>query len=86
ERAITRGELAAQALAIAAGLRAAGVGHGEAVEISLPRGPAQIAAAFGVLAAGACYVPVDVAQPPARRALIEQAAGIRAVIGVTPEP
>ncbi|WP_038771215.1 condensation domain-containing protein, partial [Burkholderia pseudomallei] len=29
----------------AAGLRAAGVGHGEAVEISLPRGPAQIAAA-----------------------------------------
>ncbi|MXN77939.1 amino acid adenylation domain-containing protein [Burkholderia sp. 4701] len=82
----TRGALAAQALAIAGGLRAAGVGHGDAVEISLPRGPAQIAAVFGVLAAGACYVPVDVAQPPARKALIERAAGIKAVIGDAPAP
>lgn len=86
ERALTRGELAAQALAIAGGLRAAGVGHGDAVEIRLPRGPEQIAVAFGVLAAGACYVPVDIAQPPARRALIERAAGIRAAIGEAPAP
>ncbi|MCM3113671.1 AMP-binding protein, partial [Lederbergia lenta] len=56
DRAVTRGELAAQALAIAGGLRAAGIGHGDAVEISLPRGPEQVAAVFGVLAAGACYV------------------------------
>ncbi|WP_009900935.1 amino acid adenylation domain-containing protein, partial [Burkholderia thailandensis] len=55
-------------------------------EIRLPRGPEQIAAAFGVLAAGACYVPVDIAQPPARRALIERAAGIRAAIGEAPAP
>ncbi|PHP87690.1 non-ribosomal peptide synthetase [Burkholderia sp. AU18528] len=81
DRAVTRGELAAQALAVAGGLRAAGIGHGDAVEISLPRGPAQVAAVFGVLAAGACYVPLDVAQPVARKALIERAAGVKAAIG-----
>ncbi|MGU7852322.1 amino acid adenylation domain-containing protein [Burkholderia orbicola] len=83
DRAVTRGELAAQALAIAGGLRAAGIGHGDAVEISLPRGPEQVAAVFGVLAAGACYVPLDIAQPVARKALIERAAGVKAVIGDT---
>ncbi|MBL3966466.1 amino acid adenylation domain-containing protein, partial [Burkholderia sp. KCJ3K979] len=83
DRAVTRGELAAQALAIAGGLRAAGIGHGDAVEISLPRGPAQVAAVFGVLAAGACYVPLDIAQPVARKALIERAAGVKAVIDDT---
>ncbi|HHT9057135.1 TPA: non-ribosomal peptide synthetase, partial [Burkholderia cenocepacia] len=80
DRAVTRGELAAQALAIAGGLRAAGIGHGDAVEISLPRGPEQVAAVFGVLAAGACYVPLDIAQPVARKALIERAAGVKAAI------
>lgn len=81
EHRVTRGELAAQALAIAGGLRSAGIGHGDAVEISLPRGPAQVAAVFGVLAAGACYVPIDIAQPVARKMLIERAAGVKAVIG-----
>ncbi|MBY8605925.1 amino acid adenylation domain-containing protein [Burkholderia arboris] len=83
EHVVTRGELATRALAIAGGLRAAGIGHGDAVEISLPRGPAQVAAVFGVLAAGACYVPLDIAQPVARKALIERAAGVKAVIGDT---
>ena len=42
-----------------------------------------MAAVFGVLAAGACYVPLDIAQPAARKALIERAAGVKAVIGDT---
>ncbi|WP_342705303.1 amino acid adenylation domain-containing protein [Burkholderia arboris] len=83
EHVVTRGELATRALAIAGGLRAAGIGHGDAVEISLPRGPAQVAAVFGVLAAGACYVPLDIAQPVARKALIERAAGVKVAIGDT---
>ena len=37
---------------------------------------------FGV-PAGACYVPLDIAQPAARKALIERAAGVKAVIGDT---
>jgi len=79
--AISRGALAELALRVAAGLKAVGVGYGDAVEISLPRSPEQIAAVFGVLAVGACYVPIDQSQPPARQKLIETAAEIKAVIG-----
>ncbi len=77
---VTRGALADVILRIAAGLRDAGVGYGDAVEISLPRGPRQVAAVFAVLSVGACYVPLDVNQPPARRRLIEESAGVRLVI------
>ncbi len=77
-------ELAEHALRVAAGLLDAGMRQGEAVEVCLPRGPWQIAAVFGVLAAGGCYVPVDTAQPPARRSLIESAAGITRVIADQP--
>lgn len=76
--------LANQALRVAAGLLDAGMRPGEAVEVCLPRGPGQVAAVFGVLAAGGCYVPVDTAQPPARRSLIESAAGISRVIAEQP--
>ncbi|UHG95087.1 non-ribosomal peptide synthetase [Pseudomonas sp. 7-41] len=80
----TYNDLATQALRIAAGLLEAGMRQGEAVEVCLPRGPRQIAAVFGVLAAGGCYVPVDTAQPVARRSLIESAAGITRVIADQP--
>ncbi|AKA24237.1 non-ribosomal peptide synthetase [Pseudomonas chlororaphis] len=80
----TYGELAARALRVAGGLLEVGMRPGEAVEICLPRGPAQVVAVFGVLAAGGCYVPVDTAQPPARRSLIESAAGIALVIAEQP--
>nr|VVH83158.1 Anguibactin system regulator [Pseudomonas aeruginosa] len=52
DQRVTRGELAERALRIAGGLREAGVRPGDAVEVSLPRGPQQVAAVFGVLAAG----------------------------------
>ncbi|MGE7955558.1 amino acid adenylation domain-containing protein [Pseudomonas sp. NPDC089530] len=84
EQRCTYGELAARALRVAGGLLEAGMRPGEAVEICLPRGLGQIVAVFGVLAAGGCYVPVDTAQPPARRGLIEAAAGIALVIAEQP--
>ncbi|MCT5765537.1 pyochelin non-ribosomal peptide synthetase PchE, partial [Pseudomonas aeruginosa] len=59
---------------------------GDAVEVSLPRGPQQVAAVFGVLAAGACYVPLDIDQPPARRRLIEEAAGVCLAITEEDDP
>ncbi|WP_442113750.1 amino acid adenylation domain-containing protein [Pseudomonas sp. NUPR-001] len=80
EQRCTYGELATRSLRVAAGLLEAGMRQGEAVEICLPRGIEQIVAVFGVLAAGGCYVPVDTAQPPARRRLIEASAGISLVI------
>ncbi|MBF3005459.1 AMP-binding protein, partial [Pseudomonas aeruginosa] len=63
-----------------------GVRPGDAVEVSLPRGPQQVAAVFGVLAAGACYVPLDIDQPPARRRLIEEAAGVCLAITEEDDP
>nr|WP_198015488.1 non-ribosomal peptide synthetase [Marichromatium purpuratum] len=80
EHRLGYGELAAEALRIGALLRARGVAAGEAVAVSLPRGPAQVAAVYGVLAAGACYVPVGVRQPAARQARIHASAAIRWVL------
>ncbi|MBW3667581.1 MAG: amino acid adenylation domain-containing protein, partial [Actinobacteria bacterium] len=77
----TYGELAAAATSLAAGLAALGVGPGDAVVVSLPKGPAQVEAVLGVLAAGGVYVPVGVDQPPARRARILAASGARVVLG-----
>lgn len=83
----TYAELANRALRVAAGLLAAGMRQGDAVEVCLPRGLEQVVAVFGVLAAGGCYVPIDTAQPAARRSLIEAAAGISLVIAdQAPQP
>ncbi|QVI22111.1 amino acid adenylation domain-containing protein [Nocardia tengchongensis] len=67
---LTYRELAAQALAVAGALRAAGVRPGDAVAVQLPKGPDQILATVGVLAAGAVYVPIGFDQPEGRRAEI----------------
>ncbi|MGW2660913.1 non-ribosomal peptide synthetase [Nocardia tengchongensis] len=67
---LTYCELAAQALAVAGALRAAGVRPGDAVAVQLPKGPDQILATVGVLAAGAVYVPIGFDQPEGRRAEI----------------
>lgn len=53
----TYGTLAAQALRTAAALAAAGVRPGDLVAVTLPKGPEQVAAVLGTLAAGAAYVP-----------------------------
>ncbi|MFE3256751.1 amino acid adenylation domain-containing protein [Nocardia sp. NPDC059229] len=66
-RVLTYGELAGQALAVAGALRAAGVRPGDAVAVQLPKGPDQILASAGVLAAGGVYVPIGFDQPAARR-------------------
>jgi mycobactin phenyloxazoline synthetase len=74
---LTYGELAGRALKIAASLD---VSPGDAVGVSLPKGPDQIAAVLGVLAAGAAYVPIGVDQPEARAERIRRIAGLRHVL------
>ncbi|GAA2332250.1 amino acid adenylation domain-containing protein [Streptomyces violaceusniger] len=69
-------ELRDSALRISGALAARGVRPGDAVSVHIPKGPDQIAAVLGVLAAGACYVPIGVEQPAARRAQIEQAGDV----------
>ncbi|GAA1954201.1 amino acid adenylation domain-containing protein [Amycolatopsis minnesotensis] len=74
---VSYGELSERALRIAAELTACGVRPGDLVAVSLPRGTGQVAAVFGVLAAGAAYVPIGVDQPAQRRSRILERAGAR---------
>ncbi|GAA4548990.1 amino acid adenylation domain-containing protein [Pseudonocardia xishanensis] len=83
---LTHGELAGRALRVAAGLRARGVVPGETVAVTLPRGPDQIVAVLGVLAAGGTYVPVGVEQPPARTGRIAAVSGHRITLAAEPGP
>ncbi|WP_052311770.1 MULTISPECIES: non-ribosomal peptide synthetase [unclassified Actinoplanes] len=81
---LTYGELADRACRIGAALRARGVGRGDTVLVSAPKGADQIAAVLGVLAAGAAYVPVGVDQPAARRDRIAAVCGAAAVLTAGP--
>ncbi|WP_157252094.1 non-ribosomal peptide synthetase [Nonomuraea typhae] len=76
----TYGELARAALTIAARLRAQDARPGDTVAVTLPKGPAQVAAVLGVLAAGCAYVPIGTDQPDARRARILTRSSTRHVI------
>ncbi|MGW6498932.1 amino acid adenylation domain-containing protein [Nonomuraea angiospora] len=83
-RVVSYGALADRALRVAGHLRAAGVVPGDAVGVVLPKGPDQVAAVLGVLAAGGVYVPVGVDQPVARRERILSRAGARHVLTALP--
>lgn len=82
EGAWSYGELAGRALAVAGALRAAGVRQGDAVAVQLPKGPDQILAVLGVLAAGGVYVPIGFDQPEGRRAKILRSADIVAALTI----
>ncbi|MFD7301660.1 amino acid adenylation domain-containing protein [Streptomyces pharetrae] len=73
-------ELARHALAVAGALTERGVGRGSYVAVIAPKGPRQIAAVLGVLAAGAAYVPIGVDQPAERRARILELSGARVIL------
>ncbi|MCW6004192.1 AMP-binding protein [Micromonospora sp. CPCC 205371] len=82
-------ELWARSGALAGALRAAGVGPGQLVGVSLPRGPDLVVALLATWRAGAGYVPVDPNLPERRRAtLVEQAAAGAMITadGVHPVP
>ncbi|MFC4536718.1 amino acid adenylation domain-containing protein [Sphaerisporangium dianthi] len=78
---LTYGELADGALRVAAALGGRGVRGGDLVAVTLPKGPGQIIAVLGVLAAGAAYVPIGVDQPPERRRRMLTTAGAVQVLG-----
>ncbi|MFF2523474.1 amino acid adenylation domain-containing protein [Streptomyces liangshanensis] len=83
---VTYGTLADQALRVAAALRDRGVRPGGLVAVTLPKGPEQIAAVLGVLAAGAAYVPLSPEQPAARLARVHATAGFEVALGRWPAP
>ncbi|MFJ9931860.1 amino acid adenylation domain-containing protein [Streptomyces virginiae] len=65
-RSLTYGELAAERDALAATLRAAGVGPGERVAVAVPRSLEQVVALVAVVTAGGAYVPLDLTYPDGR--------------------
>ncbi len=77
---LSYGELADRALRVAAALGERGVEAGDPVGVRLPKGPEQVVAVLGVLAAGGVYVPIGIDQPPARRERIERIAGVRVTL------
>ncbi|MFC3998913.1 amino acid adenylation domain-containing protein [Nocardiopsis sediminis] len=71
---LTYDELHRRAAGLARGLRAGGARADTPVAVVLDKGWEQVVAAYGVLLAGAPYLPVDADAPEARiRALVEQA-------------
>ena len=81
----TYGELADQALRVAAYLAAKGVRSGDNVAVSMPKGSCQIAAVLGVICAGATYVPVGIGQPKLRKKRIYEQAAVAAVLVDQPD-
>jgi amino acid adenylation domain-containing protein len=70
-------ELAAASRALGARLAGAGVGPGDLVAVSAPKGREQVAALLGVAASGAGYVPVEPSWPAERVASVCEQAGVR---------
>jgi amino acid adenylation domain-containing protein len=64
-----------RATAVAAALHARGIGHGDRIGLVAGRSPAAIAAIWGILKAGAAYLPVDASYPDARIAQLLTGAG-----------
>ncbi len=79
-RALSYAELHSKADALAAWLRARGVGPGGRVGISLERGVDMLVALVGVLKSGAAYVPLDPAYPRERLDFMIADAGIEIVL------
>lgn len=81
---LTYGELREQARRVAGFLVTRGVRPGDRVGVVLPKGTAALTAMWGILEAGAAYVPVDHQAPVERNRAILSDCGVRAVF-ITPE-
>ncbi|MFD8838077.1 non-ribosomal peptide synthetase [Streptomyces griseofuscus] len=79
-REASYGELDALSDRLAARLARLGVRHGDTVAVLMDRSVELIAATLGVLKAGAAYLPLDAAAPPARSTAIVAEAGAAVLI------
>jgi amino acid adenylation domain-containing protein len=80
ERVLTYAELDKLTNQVARALLAHGVVPGDRVGILAPKSAASVVALFGVLKAGACYVPLDPKSPATRLAAIMTDSGITVVL------
>ena len=77
---LTYAALAQRADRLAGLLRAQGVRRGDRVAIHAGKGLAAAVALYGIMKAGAAYVPLDPSSPPGRQAFILRDCGIRHVV------
>ncbi len=77
---LTYAALAERADRLAGLLRAQGVRRGDRVGIHAGKGLAAAAGLYGIMKAGAAYVPLDPSSPPARHAFIVRDCGIRHLV------
>ncbi|WP_370026064.1 amino acid adenylation domain-containing protein [Planotetraspora sp. GP83] len=77
---VTYAELAERADRLARALRARGVGPGSLVGVCLERGPEAVTTLLAVWRAGAAYLPLDPAYPPARLAYMLSDSGAGLVV------
>lgn len=84
EERLTYRELDRLSNQLAHALRAGGVERGDRVGIYLSKSPRSVVAIFGVLKAGAAYVPLDPAAPPRRVAFMIANCAMKALVS-TPE-
>jgi amino acid adenylation domain-containing protein len=80
ERFLTYGQLDRLSNQVARALLARDVMPGDRVGILAPKSAASVVAAFGVLKAGACYVPLDPKSPATRLAAITRDSGIAVLL------
>ncbi|GAA4203985.1 non-ribosomal peptide synthetase [Streptosporangium oxazolinicum] len=80
ERTLTYRQLLGRAARVADLLVAAGLRPAEPVAVWMDKGWEQVVAVLGTLLAGGAYLPVDTAQPPARRDAILADAAVRTVL------
>ncbi|MET8910621.1 amino acid adenylation domain-containing protein [Micromonospora sp. NPDC004551] len=80
DRALTYRELDEAANRLARLLLRRGVTRADRVGVCLPRTPELVVALLAVLRAGAAYVPLDPAYPPARVAFMTADSGVRLVL------
>ncbi|MBZ4193210.1 MAG: amino acid adenylation domain-containing protein [Candidatus Contendobacter sp.] len=80
QRSLNYGELAAIARRVARIVQAAGCGPNQLVGIAMDKGWEQAAAALGILAAGAAYLPIDPALPELRRRYLAENGALTLVL------
>jgi amino acid adenylation domain-containing protein len=79
-RTVTYGELEGASNRLARSLVGHGVKRGDRVALWLPKSIHSIIALYGIMKAGAAYVPIDPAAPPARLAFIARDCAIAGLV------
>ncbi|MEX2458849.1 MAG: amino acid adenylation domain-containing protein [Actinomycetota bacterium] len=80
DRVATYAELNRLAARIAGALVEAGVERGDRVGVFAPKSVATIAALYGAMKAGACYVPIDPGSPAMRAGFIARDCDVRVLV------